>query len=159
MKKLMLLAGLYFLLQGLQAAPASTNVKHVMAPISGHDRALIHFRENYAWVQDAVWYNMENDNILCVFHQGNIVNRVYYNKLGYWQYTLLSYPPADLSNSVKQNVLNNFGGYHISYVNEIRSNDREPIYMINIENENNIKVIEVIGEQMEVTKDLVKSNG
>ncbi len=157
MKKLMLLTGLYFLLSGLQAAPANMNVRHAIAPISGHDRALIHFRENYAWVQDAAWYNTAGDNILCVFHQGNIVNRVFYDKQGYWQYTLLSYPPDDLPKSVKQDVLDNFEGYHISYVNEIRSNDQGPVYMVNIENEDNIKVIAVNGDQMEVTQALVKS--
>jgi hypothetical protein len=157
MKKLMLLAGLYFLQPGLHAAPARINVKHDVAPISAHDRARIHFKENYAWVQDAAWYNTVNDGILCVFNQGNIVNRVFYDKLGYWQYTLLSYPSTDLPKSVEKNVLNNFKGYHISFVNEIRSDGQDPVYMINIENEDSIKVIAVNGEQIEVKQDLLKS--
>jgi hypothetical protein len=156
MKKLMLLAGLYFFLQpNLHAASGSSNVKFGIAPTSASARAMAHFKENFAWVQEVTWFN-EPDNMYCVFHQGNMVNRVFYDEHGYWQYTLISYPPSSLTKTIKEKILNNFGGYKITYVNEIRSENYEPVYMISMENEDNIKIIRISGDDMQVKQDLKK---
>ena len=156
MKKVMLLAGLYLLQPSLHAAPGNPIFKYALAPTSARDRAMTHFKANYAWVQDASWFTTADNNMYCIFHQGNMVNRVFYDAKGDWQYTLLSYPPADLPKAMKDLVLGNFRGYQISYVNEIRSDGLEPVYMINIENEGNIKVIEVVSNQFEVRQTLLK---
>jgi hypothetical protein len=156
MKKLMLLAGFYCLHFSLQAAPGVSITKYDIAPVSGNDRALAHFKENFAWVEDAAWYNTPDKNMYCVFHQGNIVNRVFYNERGYWQYTMISYPPANLPKSLRERVLDSFGGYSINYVNEVRSDKNEAVYMISIENKDNIKVIRVTDEDIEITQALKK---
>ena len=156
MKSLILFAGLYCLQPSLHAATGSPNVKYDKAPISARDRALTHFKENWAWVQDAAWFTEADQSMYCIFHQGNIVNRVFYDQRGYWQHTLLSYPPSDLSKNVKERVLNSFEGYQVSYVNEVRSDGQEPVYMVNIENEDNIKVIEVNGDEISVRQALIK---
>ena len=157
MKKLILLAGLYCLQPSLHAAPFRGTVKTHKAPITASDRAISHFKENYAWVQDAAWYNAPDNSIYCLFRQGKEVNRVFYNERGYWLYTLISYPPSCLQKNVKELVSNNFAGYQISYVNEVRSEYSEPVYMINIENAENIKVIKVTGDEIEVEQALQKS--
>ncbi|HEY4935158.1 MAG TPA: hypothetical protein VII44_01180 [Puia sp.] len=156
MKKLMLLAGLYCLQPNLQAAPHRVNAKYHLAPMSASERAQAHFKENYAWVKDAGWFNTAEKNLYCVFQQGDIVNRVFYDRSGYWQYTLISFPSSDLPKNVKKLVSANFDGYDISYVNEILSENNEPVYMINIENGDNIKVIRVSGDDIEVKHDFNK---
>jgi hypothetical protein len=50
----------------------------------------------------------------------------------------------------------NFKGYHISYVNEVRSDSDEPVYIINIENGDFIKVIREKGENIEIQDSLEK---
>jgi hypothetical protein len=156
MKKLMLLAGLYCLQTTLHAAPSATHAKYHTAPMSASARAMAHFKENYAWVQNADWFNTAENNLYCVFDQGNVVNRIFYDQNGYWQYTMVSFPPSNLSRSVKKIVSDNFAGYNISYVNEILSATEEPVYMINIENGENIKVIRVTGDVVEVKQDIKK---
>ena len=69
---------------------------------------------------------------------------------------MISYPPSCLVKEIKELVSNSFCRYHIYYINEIRSLNDEPVYMISIENENNIKVIRVCGEDIEVTQNLRK---
>jgi hypothetical protein len=157
MKKLMLLAGLYCLQSGLYAASYIPKEKHDVVPMNATERAKANFRENFAWVQDAAWFNTGDDNIYCIFHQGNIVDRVFYDQRGYWQYTLINYPASVLAKDVKERVQNNFPGYQISYVNEIRSDNFDPVYMISIEDENNIKVVRVSGDEFEVKQVLQKS--
>lgn len=152
----MLLAGLFCLQTSLHATPGNKNANYRPAPMSANARAMAHFKENYAWVQDADWFNTAEKNMYCVFYQGNIVNRVFYDQNGYWQHTLVSFPPSDLPKNVKKIVTENFAGYNISYVNEIQSPSVESIYMINIENSDDIKVIRVTGEVTEVTQDIKK---
>jgi hypothetical protein len=156
MKKLMLLAGLWCLQPGLYASPRDANAKHDALPVNARDRAQTHFKENYAWVQDAAWYTTAENNLYCTFRQGKILNRVFYDKNGNWQYTLLSYPPSVLAKSVKDLISDNFHGYKISYVSEIRTNDQDPAYVVNIEDENHIKVIQVNGDNFEIRQDLNK---
>ena len=157
MKKLLLLAGLYCLQPTLHAASFTGSVKHVKAPVSGTDRALANFKENYAWVENASWGNMQDESIYCVFQQGKISNRVFYDKHGYWLFTMISYQPSVLAKKVTELVSENFHGYKITYVNEIRSDSEVPVYMINIEDGNNIKVIRVFGEDIEISQDIVKA--
>jgi hypothetical protein len=154
MKKLILLAGLYCLQLTLHAKAFNGPIRNNKAPMSANERAMTHFKENYAWVEDASWYNTADKNLYCVFHQGNMIHRLFYDRLGYWQYTQISYPPTVLAKNVKELVMHNFAGYQISFVNEILSNNSEPVYIINIENKNNIKVIRVAGDDIEVKEDL-----
>lgn len=146
----MLLAGLYCLQPALQATPTHSNVKHDVLPANARDRALTHFKDNYAWVEDAVWYTTKDNCLYCTFRQGNIRNRVFYDQHGNWQYTLLSYPPSVLAKSVTDLISENFHGYRISFVNEIRTDDQEPTYVINLENEDHIKVVYVSGDNFEI---------
>jgi hypothetical protein len=154
MKKLFLFAGLCcILLPGLYAAPI---VKSTTVPISASDRAKAHFKENYAEAQNFAWYNAPDNSIYCIFHRGNTTDRVFYDSRGYWQFTLISYLPAELKMPIRQKVSDQFEGYHITYVNEIQSAYDEPIYMVNIENAGNIKVIKVTDDEIEVKQSLIK---
>lgn len=152
MKKLMFLAGIYCLQPSLHA---STTVNpglafmNYEAPINATERAKAHFNANYSEARDAAWFNMANKNMYCVFHSGKVVNRVFYDSRGYWQYTLMSYPPSSLSEDIKDQVNYAFDGYRISWINEIQSNQDKPVYVINIENENHIKVIRLAGDDIE----------
>ena len=147
MKKLILFAALYCLQPALHAAP-----------VDAHERAMTHFKANYTEAQDAIWYNQPDNIMYCIFHTGSVINRVYYDKHGRWMHTLKGYTSPSLDKNVKEMVLMNYLGYHITYVNEVRSIGSDPVFMINIENEDNIKIIKVVGEEMEVTQDLEKNS-
>jgi hypothetical protein len=152
----MLLAGLWCLQPGAQAASGNAYAKYDVTPVNVRDRALSHFKENYAWVQDAAWYTTPGNNLYCFFHQGNIANRVFYDKHGDWEYTLLSYPPSVLPKSVTKMIHGSFGGYQISFVNEIRRPGQDAYYVVNIENDNHIKVIQIEGDQIDIRQSLIK---
>ena len=58
---------------------------------------------------------------------------------------------------IRQQIADQFEGYRIhTYVNEIQSAYDEPVYMVNIENAGNIKVIKVTGDNIEVNQSLIK---
>jgi hypothetical protein len=157
MKKLILLSGVFcMLLPGLYAASGSKSGSEIFAPVSASVRARAHFKENYAGAQNFAWYNAPDNSMYCIFHQGNIVNRVFYDSRGYWQFTLVSYLPSELRDHVRKLVSDQFDGYRITYVNEVQSAYDEPIYMVNIENAGNIKVIKITDDEVEVKQSLIK---
>ncbi len=157
MKKLMLFAGLFCLHLSLQAGSFSNPGITNMAPINANDRAKAHFYANYSEARDATWYSLPDRNMYCIFHQGAVVNRVFYDSRGYWQYTLMGYTDSGLNKDVKELVTDYFNGYRILYVNEIRSYKDEPVYVINIENKDQTKVIKVAGENIELMQSFKKS--
>jgi hypothetical protein len=157
MKRLMLLAVLYCVLPGLYASSVSPAENNYAAPTDASQRARAHFKANYANATDASWYKLDNKNSMyCIFHEGKKVERVFYNNRGSWQYTLISYPPSELDNSLKAQVLNEFESYRITYVNEIHSMFNEPVYIFNIEGPNFIKVIRMVGDEIEVKQSFDK---
>jgi hypothetical protein len=156
MKRLILFAGLYFMASGLFASSANKSSNNTMSSVGASERAKAHFRENYAEVQNEAWYNAPDNSMYCIFHRANTVDRVFYDSRGYWQFTLVSYEPSELKMQIRQQVADQFEGYRITYVNEIQSAYDEPIYMINIENAGNIKVVKVTGDDIEVKQSLVK---
>src|SRR5450432_1052748 len=156
MKKLMLFAGLYCMQPTIQASSIIPPVKNIDASVKASDRARTHFSENFSDAKDVAWYTGPDKGIYCVFQQGNTHNRVFYSKSGYWEYTLMSYPPSGLRKDVKDLIKENFKGYHISYINEVRSDSDEPVYIINIENGDFIKVIREKGENIEIQDSLEK---
>ena len=89
-------------------------------------------------------------------HRANTVDRVFYDSRGYWQFTLVSYEPSELKMSIRQQIAHQFEGYRITYVNEIQSAYDEPVYMVNLENAGNIKVVKVSGDDIEVKQSLIK---
>ena len=155
MKKLILFAGLYCMLPGLYAAPTIKSAHHALASVSASERAKAHFKENYAEVDNVSWYTAPDNSLYCIFHKENKVNRVFYDSRGYWQFTLVSYQPSELKSNIRQQISDQFEGYRITYVNEVQSAYDEPIYMVNIEDAGNIKVIKVTGDDIEVKESLI----
>jgi hypothetical protein len=145
------------MLPGLYASSIGPTDENSGAPADASQRAKAHFKANYGNATDASWYKLDNKNSMyCIFHEGKKIERVFYNNRGSWQYTLISYPPSELDNNTKAQVLNAFESYRITYVNEIHSTFNEPVYVFNIENPNFIKVIRLVGDEIEVKQSLDK---
>lgn len=156
MKKLILFAGLSCMLSGLYADSTVKSDNFKLASVSASERAKAYFKENYAEVENVAWYTAPDNSLYCIFHRENTVDRVFYDSRGYWQFTLVSYLPSELKMNIRQQISDQFEGYRITYVNEIQSAYDEPIYMVNIENAGNIKVLKVSGDDIEVNQSLIK---
>jgi hypothetical protein len=156
MKKLFLLAGLCCLQQILQAAVVSPMAKTTRIQLSTSDRALAHFKENYRNAQQVSWYSNTDQSMFCVFHDADNTTRVFYDKKGFWESTLISYAPSGLGTEIRDLVLANFAGYAISYVNEVQLPGEAPAYVINIEDAKHIKVVRVVNGEIDVKEDFRK---
>ena len=157
MKKLILFAGLYCLQPALRAASTIDSTINITNPVAAVNRAKAHFKANFSEVQDGQWFNLSGKDMFCLFHQGEVAIHVFYDNQGFWQYTLKGYLPACLAKNVKDRVAAHFSQYHISYVNEILSEENEPVYVINIENATSVKIIQVAGDDIQVQLSLQKN--
>ena len=107
MKSLLLFAGLLCLQPTLFANAVVSSNKAVSSDkirnsrLSASDREQEHFKTHFSEAQDPIWYNQGTENTYCIFHSGDITNRVFYDGRGSWKYTLKSYAPAVLRPDVK----------------------------------------------------------
>ena len=156
MKSLLLFAGLLCLQPTLFANSVVSSDKIRNSRLSASDREQEHFKTHFSDAQDPIWYNQGTENTYCIFHSGDITNRVFYDGRGSWKYTLKSYAPADLKPEVKDLIMNRFGNYAISYVNEVQSDANGPVYVINLENADSIMVVQVAGDDIQISQALTK---
>ncbi|MEJ0082020.1 MAG: hypothetical protein WDM78_13975 [Puia sp.] len=67
-------------------------------------------KANYTGAHDVVWYNQSNNKFYCVFHEGEVVNRVYYDQRGRWEHTLVGYPESHLTKNIRDLIREDFPG-------------------------------------------------
>jgi hypothetical protein len=173
MKKLILLAGIYCLAQTIQAQSGSsvtmtvakTTLQSADRLSDGSDvltretvnaRALRDFRETYPNVNNESWSLAPNKEIVCSFREPGIVTQIYYRKKGYRRVTIRSYEGVSFNKDVADQVNSTYKGYHISHVNEINVNGLPPAYIINLEVLDHIKVVRVIGDDIEEQEQITK---
>jgi len=173
MKKLFLLAGFYCLHLTTHAQSASSreinfsgktvesanhliNVSNLHAKGIIHARALRDFRSSYPGVQDETWTVLPNKEISCQFRRPGIETRLYYGKHGRRRFSISRYGADNLSKDISEQVHNGYNGYHISNVNEIRVTGFPASYILNLEVLDHIKVVRVVGDEMEELQEIEK---
>jgi len=173
MKKVFLLAGFYclhlctyaqsstsqkanFSNKSMKSIDRPQNADIPLATASVNARAIRDFRETYPGVQNEMWATLPNKEISCMFRQPGIVTHIFYSRHGRKRCTVTGYDESNLGKEVRDQVLSNYPGYHISYVNEIDIEGLPTTYVINIEDAGHIKVIRVADDEMDVLRDLEK---
>lgn len=99
------------------------------------------FRRDFKNVSGAQWTS-EKDAYVVTFTKDNIRNIVWYGKGGGMIYTMLSYSADKLPRREKDVIQAEYGGYKITYVNEVRQNNII-VYVVHLEDERNIKLVTV----------------
>jgi hypothetical protein len=163
MKKLFLLAGCYCLHFSSPAQDLSPkNFPDKLHAVSsdgrsaGYDRARRHFNDKYPGISDVLWTNLPDGGFVCWVHEPEMATHVHYDRRGNWICTISGYEDRRLPEEIKEAVQNHYEGYRITFVNQIISKADLPIYIINIESWTEIKVIRVIGDDIEVRQELEK---
>jgi hypothetical protein len=165
MKKLFLLAAACYCLQlsssaqslSPKASPDGRQTISLVTGSAGLDRAQHHFNSNYRSSSDALWTTLPGDGFVCRFQEPEMINYAHYDRRGKWLCTVSGYEAEGLPKEVREAVQACFDGYRITYVNEITSKAVVPVYLINIESYSSVKVIRVMGDEIEVREDMKKS--
>ena len=82
--------------------------------------------------------------------------RLYYSKHGYRRFSIRRYGADNLNKEISEQVHNGYNGYHISNVNEIKVTGFPTSYILNLEVLDHIKVVRVVGDEMEELQEIEK---
>jgi len=142
------------------APPASTNTAPLVSGESIttiNSRAVKDFRKAFKSCTDEKWFKLE-DGFIAKFTQSDIPHRVDYDRKGNWIATTRYYSEKELPKEVRKQVKSVYYDYSITSVQELRFHEHL-VYLINIEDDSNILTIRICDGEMDVFKELKKSEG
>jgi hypothetical protein len=160
MKKLFLLAACYCLYVSVNAQSGSQGNQPDVSGLTGavpqsaafhraqHDFSLI-----YPKVTGSYWEVTTDGGFVSQFREAGVVSQVHFSKNGRWVYRVTGYEGQWLPPAIKSEIEHCYEGYLITYVHEVEGNLKDLTYFVTIETMSKIKVIKIVGDDMEVWKD------
>jgi len=115
-------------------------------------KALREFNKKYKNVTNEEW-GIINTGIEARFTEQDILYRVTYNKKGHWVATFRYYNEKQLTTDIRNLVKSSFYNFNITGVTEVTYNGKTA-YLVNIEDNETLKIIKVVNDEMEVVQDL-----
>ncbi len=100
-------------------------------------RAMKDFKTRFANTIVVKWCTFEN-GMVAYFKKDGYLNRVYYNKAGNWQYSLITYGEKDLPGDIRASVKSVYYDWSISHVEEIQTSEKT-VYMVTVESGSQIR--------------------
>lgn len=118
-------------------------------------KATRNFSKQFKNAENIHWYFIKG-GVMAKFTQNGITSRADYTKKGTWLHNLRSYPVKFLPKEIRTRMKYAFIDYAITWVNEIESSNGI-VYMINIEDETEIKIIRIYKDELDVMSEYMKS--
>ena len=133
----------------------STFEKTNAAPVTDvNAKAIRDFKKTFKTVSNETWYELPNSYV-AEFTSGSKKSLVAYDKKGNWKFTILYYSEKELPEDVRSDVKSIYYDYSISRVEEIHI-DRDPIYLIHMQNEKTWKNVRVCDGEVQLLEDFNK---
>ena len=120
-----------------------------------NSKAVRDFQTRFQKVENALWFSDQN-GFMSYFIKDGYGNRVFYDRKGHWQFSLILYSenqlPADLRASVKARYFD----WAITLIEEVQTS-YGMVYIVHLEDKFNIRIVRLSNEgEMEVLQDLIK---
>ena len=163
MKKSIVPAAIAFFVffSAMSPLSAQTSDMAFAKPIAGkriaspNDQAEKTFRKSFKNVLVKSWSQKE-DGYRVRFSDNSIQYMVDYDRKGRWTNTIKIYDEKNLSKEVANAVQTSFLGYAIVHAMEIQTS-KVTVYLVKIENKENLKTIRVINGETEVIEEYRKN--
>ena len=118
-------------------------------------KAIKDFKVRFADASEAKWFSDRN-GFVSYFVKDGLGNRVFYDKKGHWQYSLIFYDESKLPRDLRAGVKSTYYDMSITLVEEVQT-PAGHAYLIHLEDKSNIKILKVNDEgEMETMQDLIK---
>jgi hypothetical protein len=120
-----------------------------------NSKAIKDFQERYNNIKNAMWFSDQN-SFVSYFVQNGFGNRVFYDKKGRWQYSLILHTEYELPSGVRASIKSIYFDFAITLVEEVQTH-YGVVYVVNLEDKSNIKVLRVsdMGE-INILLDIIK---
>ena len=118
-------------------------------------KAIKDFQTRYAGVENAMWFNGKK-GFVSYFVKDGYGDRVFYDKKGHWEYSLLFFNEDKLPRDIRAEVKSIYFDLNITLVGEVQTTDSR-VFICYLEDKATIKIIRVNDEgEMEILQDLLK---
>ncbi|MEO5997581.1 MAG: hypothetical protein ABIN89_12670 [Chitinophagaceae bacterium] len=117
-------------------------------------KAVRDFASRFCLAENVKWYKTSN-RLIVYFTENAIKNRAVYNIDGSWFYTIRFYPVEYLPKEVRTQVEDEFYGFSITFINEIKNNNQVS-YVVHMQDKTRWRNIMVREGEMEVVEELLK---
>ena len=107
-----------------------------------------HFSAMYKGKTSVAVDALPDHNFLFRWSESSRLYRAYYDRSGAWSGTTVSYEEAAMPDDVRTRVRNQYGGYSISFVTEIRLPGCEPVYRVQLENATTLLIVQVNADEI-----------
>lgn len=101
------------------------------------------------------WYKLSQGGLLAVYTENGIQGRYFYDKSGYWVYSIQQYSEKQLPADIRKLVRSTYFDYSIGWVQEINQR-RDLVYVVHIEDEKKWKDLIVADGEITVWKEFDK---
>jgi hypothetical protein len=118
-------------------------------------KAIKDFQSRFNDAGNTLWFADAN-GFVSYFVKNGYGDRVYYDKKGHWQYSLIFYGEDKLPHDIRAIVRSTYYDLNITLVEEVQTINAL-VYIVHLEDKSNIKILKVSPEgEMEVMQDLTK---
>lgn len=118
-------------------------------------KAIKDFSTRFNGTENAQWFSDKN-GFTTYFVKDGYGNRVFYDKKGRWQYSLIFYSEDKLPRDVRAAVKSTYFDMAITLVEEVQTPEAK-VYIVHLEDKANIKILKVNDEgEFEIMQDLSK---
>ncbi|HEY2649345.1 MAG TPA: hypothetical protein VGI38_09115 [Puia sp.] len=123
---------------------------------NSNSKAVKDFQNRFQKVNNAIWFSDQN-GFISYFTINSYVNRVFYDKKGHWQYSLLIYADDQLPRDLRASVKSKYYNMVITLIEEVQSTDGM-VYIVHLEDKSAIRILRLSKEaEMEILQELTKA--
>jgi hypothetical protein len=100
---------------------------------------------------------LKDKSLLFRWKENNNAYMAFYDEKGMWTATVVSYEEAGLPKWVVAKLMRFYPQHRISFVNELRFPDRDPVYRVQLENAETLVILQVVDDSIVQERQLRKN--
>ena len=121
-----------------------------------NSKAIRDFQTRFQKVDNAMWFSDQN-GFMSYFIKNGYGNRVFYDRKGHWQFSLILYAEDQLPVDLRASVKARYFDLAITLIEEVHTNDGM-VYIVHLEDKSNIKILRLSNDaEMEILQEMTKA--
>jgi hypothetical protein len=121
-----------------------------------NSKAIRDFQARFQKVENAQWFSDQNC-FMSYFITNGYGNRVFYDRKGHWQFSLILYGEDQLPVDLRASVKSRYFDMAITLIEEVQTNNGM-VYIVHLEDKSNIKILRLSSDaEMEIMQEFTKS--
>ena len=131
-------------------------LKDVKEEKNFNSKAKRDFRARFQKVDNAIWFSDKN-GFMSYFIKNGYGNKVFYDRKGRWQFSLILYAEDQLPIDLRASVKSRYFDFAITLIEEVQTN-YGMVYIVHLEDKSNIKILRLSNDaEMEILQEMTKS--